>query len=185
MSRLILAAVLTMTLAISLAPPARAAMLEADACVRLKAEQSLLDGRGVRANLVAGPAAAGRLSPQQLDDVRRLIEVDEQVTFRCPIPPPPKAAARQPGEKGGPEGGGAAKSAPKPKAAESAGVPKAAESASVPKAAASAAKPNTAEATQAAKPAPKPKSTDGGEAGKSMPKAAPKAAPKVDDAYRP
>lgn len=159
MRRLLLLAGFALFIAVQ---PAEAAMLEADACARLKSEQALLDGRGARASLAAGPSVAGRLSPQQLDDVRRLVEVDEQVLFRCPLPPPPKAAAKSPAtEKGATEAGEKAKPAPK-------------------------LKPKTADAAEAPKPAPKVKTADpSADAAKSPPKAAPKPAQKVDDAYRP
>jgi hypothetical protein len=96
------------------AAPAAAAMLDADTCKGLKTEQGQLDQRGARVALTGGPATAARLSGQQVQDVKRLIEVDELLTFRCPLPPAPKPPQAQAKASDG-KTDDAPKAAPKPK----------------------------------------------------------------------
>ena len=65
-------------------PGALAAPLEKDDCDKLKLEQGHLEQEGVRANMAKGPEwAKGNLKPEQLEQVRRVIEVDGQLLFRC------------------------------------------------------------------------------------------------------
>lgn len=76
---------------------AAAAPLEKDACDALKTEQTALTAAGARADMARG-AAWGRanLGADRLKKIARLIEVDEQVLFRCPAPPPEVDAAAKP-----------------------------------------------------------------------------------------
>src|SRR5262245_47097362 len=97
---LVLAAVLLQ------APAGRAAQLDKESCGKLKGEQVQLEKEGARSNLAKGPDwVKANLAPEKLDQVRRLIEVDEQLLFRCGgrplvvLPSDPDAA---PGE-GAPE----------------------------------------------------------------------------------
>ena len=113
------------------APVARAAPLGKDGCAKLKVEQGELEKTGTRGNMGKGPQwAKTNLAPDQLDQVRRLLEVDEQLLFRChgrplvnlPKDPDPDPAAREPAAK---NGGKAAKapSAEKKKALKKAAAP--------------------------------------------------------------
>ena len=63
---------------------AQAATLDKDTCARLEEEQTTLEKTGVRATLAKGAAwAKDNLPLDKLQEVRRLIEVDEQILFRC------------------------------------------------------------------------------------------------------
>jgi hypothetical protein len=80
--------------------PALTAALDKDSCNRLKTEQAQLEKQGARANLLKGPTwGKANLSPEKLEDVRRVIELDEQLLFRCSgkhlvvLPPEPDPAA--------------------------------------------------------------------------------------------
>jgi hypothetical protein len=158
--------------------PAAAEPLDAERCSSLKAEQSQLEQAGVRDNLQRGAAwGKANLSAAKLEEVRHLIEVDEQVLFRCGskalvnLPPDePEPAAKADDKPAGKTEAKPDAAAPGGKEETKAKVPaapaKKAHSAAVPKAAAPA---------KAAKPAK--------EAPATAKAAAPK--PKVDDAYRP
>ena len=83
------------------APAARAAQLDKDSCAKLKTEQAQLEQGGVRGSLGKGPQwAKANLAPEKLEQIRRLIEVDEQLLFRCGgrplvlLPSDPDPAAR-------------------------------------------------------------------------------------------
>jgi hypothetical protein len=68
------------------------APLEPEACAKLKDEEAELARKGAKTNLAKGPEwAKTNLTQTGIDDVRRLIEVEEQVQFRCPVPAPPAA----------------------------------------------------------------------------------------------
>jgi hypothetical protein len=63
---------------------AQAATLDKDTCSRLEVEQTALEKGGARATLAKGAAwAKDNLPLDKLQEVRRLIEVDEQILFRC------------------------------------------------------------------------------------------------------
>src|SRR5262245_27202533 len=63
---------------------AQAATLDQETCARLEQEQTTLEKSGVRATLAKGAAwAKDNLALDKLQEVRRLIEVDEQILFRC------------------------------------------------------------------------------------------------------
>jgi hypothetical protein len=107
---LIAAALLVHAVAVHAAP------LEKDECAKLKGEQTQLEQGGVRGSMGRGPEwAKANLAPDKLEQIRRIIEIDEQLLFRCqgrPLvnlrePQDPDPAAQ------GPNG----KTAPKPPAA--------------------------------------------------------------------
>jgi|GEM_PF-5329013 len=98
---------------------ARGAPLDKESCAKLKAEEAELEQAGVRASMSRGPEwAKNNLAPAQLAQIRRLIEVEEQLLFRChgkplvslPKDPDPDPAAREPDAKE-PGKGAAAKAA--------------------------------------------------------------------------
>ena len=88
-------------------PAGRTAPLDKDGCAKLKLEQGELEHTGTRGNMGKGPEwAKTNLEPEKLDQIRRLLEVDEQLLFRChgkPLvnlpkdPSDPDPAAREPG----------------------------------------------------------------------------------------
>ncbi len=159
-----LAAAALMATAVSVAP---AAPLDQQTCDQLKREVVQLEGLGARDNLGKGAVwGKANLRSQQLEQVKKLIEMDEAIAFRCPIPKPEPPVAPVVTKV---KGKAPAKAAAKPPA-----------TASAP--AAAQAKP---------KPRPKPKAaaatTDGG-SGAAAPRqqAKPKPpAPKRTDAYSP
>ena len=165
------------------APATRAAPLDKEGCANLKAEQAQLESAGTRGNMAKGPQwAKTNLEPDRLDQIRRLLEVDEQLLFRCqgrPLvnlpkdPTDPDPAAREPGTEAG-------KSAPGVKA------PK------VPKKEVKQ-EPAKKKAVQPANPAAKVQAKQGSgtpppeasAAPDKKPPPAKKAKQKADDAYRP
>jgi hypothetical protein len=61
-----------------------AAPLEEAACAGLKSERETLVGKGVPGDMARGPEwGKSNLSPERLQEIERMIEVDEQLTFRC------------------------------------------------------------------------------------------------------
>lgn len=138
-----------------------AAPLDKEECAKLKGEQAQLEQGGVRASMGRGPEwAKANLAPEKLEQVRRIIELDEQLLFRCqgkplvsfreaPDPDPAATgskdaakataakAAKKPVKKAALPAGGAVKDAPKaPPAAKKAAplTPGAATGAAPPKA---------------------------------------------------
>jgi len=176
---------------------AQAATLDKDTCARLEVEQAALEKGGVRGTLAKGAAwAKDNLPLDKLQEVRRLIEVDEQILFRCqgkPLVLLPSSVDADPvqstddppdGEKPSDDAAAATKAAP----AKDAKTP-AAKAAVVTPGKAAVEAPARKTPPAAPKPTapvqPKPKdSAIKGEAttAASKPKPAPK---KVDDAYRP
>jgi hypothetical protein len=66
------------------APASQAAQLDKESCTKLKSEQVELEKEGARNNLGKGPDwAKANLAPEKIEHVRRLIEVDEELLFRC------------------------------------------------------------------------------------------------------
>jgi hypothetical protein len=158
-------------------PAARTAPLDKDGCANLKAEQGQLEQAGTRGNMAKGPQwAKTNLEPEKLTQIRRLLEVDEQLLFRChgkPLvnlpkdPTDPDPAAREPGTDAA-------------KAGKAAVAPKAPKKEAVKKAAVPPAKPATK--TEAGPTASAPIAAPE----KKIPAAKKaKAKQKVDDAYRP
>lgn len=93
------------------APATRAAQLDKDSCGKLKTEQAQLEQGGTRGSLGRGPEwAKANLAPEKLEQIRRLIEVDEQLLFRCGgrplviLPSDPDPAAREVESKDGAKG---------------------------------------------------------------------------------
>jgi hypothetical protein len=93
------------------APATHAAQLDKDSCTKLKVEQTQLEQGGTRGSLIRGPEwAKVNLAPEKLELVRRLIEVDEQLLFRCGgrplvlMPSDPDPAAREVEGKEGAKG---------------------------------------------------------------------------------
>lgn len=84
-----------------LSAPAFALPMTPEECDRARVEQSSLDKSGVNTDISRG-AAWGRenLSQQRLGDVKRWLELEEQIQFRCPRPKPrlDPAAVAQPNE---------------------------------------------------------------------------------------
>lgn len=79
------------------AAPAGAVGLGEEACKDLKAEQAKLVDAGTRKDMEKGPEwAKSNLSPERLASIARLIEVEEDISFRCPRPKPVVVAAPAP-----------------------------------------------------------------------------------------
>ena len=182
---------------------AAAATLDQEACARLKTELMQLELGGTRGSMAKGPEwAKVNLPADKLQQIKRLIEVEEQILFRCqgkplvvlpegvdgeaaavtdrkegvaatPAKEPPKALP--PGKAQGPASGPA--SGQGQAKAPAPPHPKAGGPAAKPPAGPAASKTGAAKAAEppitSTQPKPKP-----------LP-AAPKAKPKVDDAYKP
>jgi hypothetical protein len=168
--------------------PAAAAALDQDACAQLKTELLQLELAGTRASMAKGPDwAKANLGADKLQQIKRLMEVDEQILFRCqgkPLVVLPEGvdgeAAAVPADRGkdaaakpAGESKGAAKDALAPAGKAKAGAPAAA------KAAGAGAKAPAGTAAGTAKATPEPVATA------TPPKPKPKPKPKADDAYRP
>ena len=162
----------------------RASPLDAQGCNKLKDERVALEQAGVRGSMAKGPEwAKSNLSPDKLEQVRRLIDVDAQLTFRCHGKPlvllPPEieadpAAIPPPGTDGkaAVEKKGAVKKAaarPADKGGQDAGKQEPAVKRAAPAGKAAATKANAEKAAQPPGDAP----------AKAKPK------PKANDAYRP
>jgi hypothetical protein len=176
---------------------AAAATLEQDACAKLKTELLQLELAGTRTSMAKGPDwAKANLGTDKLQQIKRLLEVEEQILFRCqgkPLVVLPEGvdaeAAAVPADRGK-EGTAAAKPAAEKPAAESKGAAKEPQS---PPGKAKAAGPAGAKAAGAAATAPPGKSAGAAKAAPEpaataaapKPKPKPKPTPKVDDAYRP
>ena len=173
---------------------AAAATLEQDACAKLKTELLQLELAGTRTSMAKGPDwAKANLGTDKLQQIKRLLEVEEQILFRCqgkPLVVLPEGvdgeAAAVPADRSK-DGTAAAKPAAESKGAATAKEPqpppgkaKAAGPAGA-KAAGAAATAPPGKAAGAVKAAPEPAATAA--APKPKPKAKP--TPKVDDAYRP
>lgn len=172
---------------------ARATPLDAESCTKLKGEQAELEQAGVRGTMSKGPEwAKANLAADKLDQIKRLIEVDEQLLFRCSAKSLVTLPSDADGETaaGPAEGKAADKAAPTPKqetgkSAATAPPKKALKAAPADKEKAAPA-PKKAPAAPAAKgpPAaakgPAPAKDD-----KAAQAKAAKAKKKVDDAYRP
>lgn len=154
---------------------ALAAPLEKDACNALQAEQTSLVAKGLREDMAKGAEwGKASLDSSRLALVARLIEVDEQILFRCAVRPS-EEAARQ------------AAAAKQEEAAKPASGSQAPQSGSDIKKGKKAAKPKRpAKQKQARQPAADAASETDADAGKPTPKRKRAAAkPKVNDAYVP
>lgn len=100
-------------------PPGRAksAALDPDSCGKLQAELEAMEKAGLKDILAKGAEwGKANLSPAKLLEVRRYIEVDEQLLFRCPgrhlvnlpldpDPPPPAPDDKKNGKEAAPADG--------------------------------------------------------------------------------
>ena len=86
---------------------ASASPLDADTCAKLKGEHAQLELAGVELNIAKGPKL--NLTPDQLQQIRRYIELEEQLLFRCrdknlislaPEPDPPPTTDANDQDKG-------------------------------------------------------------------------------------
>ena len=167
--------------------------LDAATCGQLKGEQVRMEQSGVRGSMEKGPQwAKANLAADKLDQIRRLMDLDEQLLFRCSsrnlVELPPEADADPPPPKTDEEGKDAA--TPKADAAPVAKGPIAAK-ALPEKKAATPQKPKSSETKTAApadKAAPAAKKQDAVKAGAPPPEKAAvaksKPKPKMDDAYK-
>ncbi len=188
MTRVFPSALLLGALAIALGD-VRAEPLDMATCGQLKGEQARMEHEGVRSSMAKGPEwAKANLAADKLAQIRRLIDLDEQLLFRCSsrnlveLPPdadadPAPAKTDEEGKEAAPATKADAPPAKKPAAkaarpetAKVPAAPKTKEAAKTPPATTKAAPKKDAgaapEAEKAAAVKPKPKS-------------------KVDDAYRP
>jgi hypothetical protein len=176
---------------------AAAAPLDQDACVRFKTELLQLELAGARNNMAKGPDwAKANLSADKLSQIQRLLELDEQLLFRCqgkPLVVLPDSTEGEAAADRGKEAAGTAKPAAADRGKDAAGAAKAATKEVQP--------PSKAQAKQpAASKGPGPAAVGKAPAAKAVvpdktappvvPPAAPgkpkpKAKPKIDDAYRP
>src|SRR5262249_53277777 len=164
-------------LLIQLASPL-AAPLDKASCDKLKTEQGALEQEGIRAAVAKGPDwAKANLSAEKLTQLRRLLEVDGQLLFRCNGRP----LVELPKDADGEVGGETEERAPPTQAAKPPAPKKKALARNKP--APPAKKAQAKEATAAKKGKPASGQGAGGEVAKPEPKAKPK--PKIDDAYRP
>jgi hypothetical protein len=164
---------------------AEAASLDKETCDKLKAEQVQLEGTDARVNMAKGPDwAKANLGPEKLGEIKRLIEVEELLLFRCQgrplvvLPPEIEADAAKPDDAK--ENGKEPPAKDAPKDAKAAGAEKGAP-------AAKKAPPQAAKAA-AGKDGPAKKadaSAKAAKVGNPAPAKAAKAKPKADDAYRP
>ena len=173
-------------------PAASAAPLDKGGCATLKVEQAELEKAGTRGNMGKGPQwAKTNLEPEKLDQIRRLLEVDGQLLFRCngrPLVNLPKEPADADPAARAPEINGSAKAAKTPKVGKKDAVKKAAAQPADP-----AAKDTAKDAAEAGKASPEPTAP-----APAKPESKPekktaqqptaakkaKAKKKVDDAYR-
>ena len=196
MTRGVLCVMLLAALALS-DTGARAEPLDAATCGQLKGEQVRMEQGGVRGNMEKGPAwAKTNLAADKLDQIRRLIELDEQLLFRCSsrnlVELPPEADADPtplPG-KADEEGKDTSAKAGTPPVPQNKPAAAAKSSPAAP-AKKPAAQPKPKAATKAEPSAPKAPAKDAGSAAPPANKAAaakpepkPKAKAKADDAYK-
>lgn len=174
MARGVLSVLLLAALAFAYAD-VRAEQLDAATCGQLKGELVRMEQNGARGNMAKGPEwAKANLPPDKLDQVRRLIELDEQLLFRCSVRNlvelPPDADADPPADQAGKDAAPAKADGP-PAAQKKAGSKAA-------PAQPPAAQPKPKQAVKA-----EPKAKDAASApGKA---AAAKSKPKVNDAFKP
>jgi hypothetical protein len=77
-------------LAMAFAGPLLAAPLEKEVCNGLKEEREQLVVTGAKADMERGPEwAKSNLALDRIRQIERLIDVEEQLAFRCPQPKPP------------------------------------------------------------------------------------------------
>jgi hypothetical protein len=164
-------------------PAALPAPLDKASCEKLKAEQGQLEQAGTRGNMAKGPEWGKiNLAPDKLDQIRRLIEVDGQVLFRCsgrPLVELPKEVEVDPAAAGAKEDG----EAPAAKAAKAA--PPAKKKAGAREKADPAASEDAKKASATDKKAPAKRTKAAEPAAAEAAKPKPKVKAKSDDAYKP
>lgn len=106
-------AVLSAGIAVLVIPSqAGAVPLDQGTCAQLMSEQAQLIGAGVKDSMARGPNWAGAgASLMRLKEIERLIEVEEQLKFRCPLPKPVEPAEAGGGASEGTTNAAAAKRA--------------------------------------------------------------------------
>lgn len=76
---------------------AAADMLDEPACNALKTEQQRMAADGLKTDMLRGPEwAKANLPAARFEQIKHLIDVEEQIAFRCPLPPPPKVQQADP-----------------------------------------------------------------------------------------
>ena len=86
-SRGVRASLLALSVLLLMGGTAFATPLDETSCAKLRDERGLLEQAGLRDMMARGPAwAAVNLPAAKLREIQRLIELDEQITFRCPQP---------------------------------------------------------------------------------------------------
>lgn len=76
---------------------AAAEMLDEPACNALKNEQQRLAAEGLKTDMLRGPEwAKANLPAARFEQIKHLMDVEEQIAFRCPLPPPPKVQQAEP-----------------------------------------------------------------------------------------
>ena len=115
--RLRATALLAGTAILTVGGQAGAAPLDQGVCAQLLSEQAQLVRAGVKDSMARGPEWAGAgASLTRLKEIERLIEVEEQLMFRCPQPKPVAPAAEASDDDSG-EGADKSAAAGKPGAA--------------------------------------------------------------------
>jgi hypothetical protein len=143
--------------------PAVGEPLTKEACDTVKSEQDTLAAAGVKEDFAKGPEwAKANLPRERLQQIRRYIELEEQLLFRCGLArlrftPPAGDEEAHAGEAAGASAG---------RKVEPTAAPKPFPPASAKKAAPTPRQPSASEPATGVKPKPRPK-------------------PKIDDAYRP
>lgn len=105
------------------------AALDPESCARLKTEQETLEKAGLKEIAAKGPDwAKANLAAEKINEIKRWIEVDEQLLFRCPgrhlvnLPlepdPPPPPAPEEKKQEGEPKADKADSPAAAPKPAQ-------------------------------------------------------------------
>jgi hypothetical protein len=84
-------------LALTLAGPSLASPLDQETCSKLREEHAQLVNTGAKANMERGPDwAKANLPRDKINQIERLLVVEEQLAFRCPQPKPPLERAENP-----------------------------------------------------------------------------------------
>jgi hypothetical protein len=84
MTRAFLCLALGIAAGLAVMSDVRATPLDPDACAKLKVEREGLEQAGVRGNMAKGPQwAKANLASDKLEQIRRLIDLEGQLLFRC------------------------------------------------------------------------------------------------------
>jgi hypothetical protein len=160
----------------------RAATLDQEACARLKTELMQLELAGTRNSMSKGPEwAKANLASDKLQQIKRLLDIEEQILFRCqgkPLVVLPEGVDAEPAPAESKAGAPAKPAAGKEVAKDAAPAAGKTQGKAAPAANAKAA------STQPAK-GPAAKAGPAKAASEPPPVPKPKPKPKVDDAYKP